>query len=31
MKYWIIEDSELAKKLNINTDPATIGDVYLIR
>jgi hypothetical protein len=31
MKFWIIEDKELAERLKINTDPETIGDVYLVR
>ena len=30
-KYWIINDENLAKQLNLNTDPETCGDVYLLR
>ena len=30
-KFWIVEDKDLATKLKINTDPESIGDVYMVR
>jgi len=31
MKYWVITNKNLAEKLGIKTDKASIGDIYLIR
>lgn len=31
LKYWIVDDLQLAKKLKINTDQEHIGDVYMVR
>lgn len=31
MKFWIVEDKELARQLKISTEPEDIGDLYLVR
>lgn len=31
IKYWVVDNKELAEKLKIDTEPSKIGDVYMIR
>jgi hypothetical protein len=30
-QYWILTDPALAEQMGINTDPASVGDLYLLR
>ena len=30
-KFWLVEDPDLAKQLNISTDDSNAGDIYIIR
>jgi hypothetical protein len=31
LKYWVVEDKDLAENLKISTNPENISDVYLLR
>lgn len=31
IKYWVVDNKDLAEKLKIECDPSRIGDVYLLR
>lgn len=31
LKYWVVEDKELAEQLKLGTSEESVGDVYLVR